>query len=211
MSDDNVKDFRKLCNVLKVLVNLAKDSWGKSLDLNGKPIGKTARDTNDFIVDKTTWAEKGLKDEITKNWSTYRLCLKPFRLPPLKRKKDFVPLLKFKCDLNGSSRYLSLRVIMCRKVEEKTDEKIMERLKGLGIRFETADTTHNYCHVQLFSLSSREKVPEEDPCIPTEAGCPVSLLTCMIVSFYGMKTWTKYFTEIHLEQRHMSTMKQFFC
>jgi len=190
--------------VLEVLADLAKNSWGNLKDLNGTEIGDDEKKINEWISNKLL-NPRALKAIISKNWNSHKLCLEQFRLPPLKKKKGFVPYLEVKCDLSGSSCSSSLRIKILHLDETK-------KMKALGIRFETGDTAHNYCHVQLFSLPGfSQKIPEEDPCIPTAAAGPLSLLICFIVSFYGLKTWSKYFTEISLEKRHKDAMKQFFC
>lgn len=189
--------------MLKVLVNLTENSWKSQRDLNGTTIGSDETKINEWRGKKFL-NSRILSKIITENWLSYQLCLEQFRLPPLKNKKGFVPYLQVKCDLSGSSCSLSLRVELYHLEKNK--------MKAIGIRFETGDIAHNFCHVQLFSLRSfSQKIPDEDPCIPTAAACPISLLICLIISLYGLKTWNRYFTDISLEKRHKDAMKQFFC
>jgi len=185
--------------------------WKKFLDLDDEEIIKSGK-ANHYEVSKNDLLNSDeLRREIQKNRRSFRLCLQPFLLPPLSRKKDFIPLLKFACDLSDSSCKLSLRVVMCRWVEVKTNGKKKKQLSGLGLRLETGDAAHNYCHAQFLSLPGcPHKMPEEDPCIPTAAASPVSLFFCMIVSFYGLKTWSKYFSTIPLDERHKKAIRQFF-
>jgi len=212
MSANNIDDFRTLCLTLSTLHGLAEDRWKEDLDVDDVPLTKSTR-MNHYEVSKNKLLDRSeLEHEIQENKNSLKLCLEPFLLPPLKRKKDFIPLLKFKCDLSGSSSTLSLRVVMCRWIEVKINGKKIRQLSGLGFRFEMGDKAHKYCHVQLISLPGcPHKVPEEFPCIQIVATCPFSLFFCLIVSFYGLKTWSTYFTKISLEKRHKEAMKQYFC
>lgn len=209
MTANAIDDFRILCLTLLTLHKLAKNRWKENLDVEDAPLTKST-ENNHYEIAKNKLLDKyELEHEIQDNKDSLKLCLEPFLLPPLKRKEDFIPLLKFKCDLSGSSNILSLRVVMCRWIEVKINGKKIRQLSGLGFRFEMGDKAHEYCHAQLISLPGcSHKVSEKFPCIPIVATCPVSLFFCMIVSFYGLKTWSKYFSEITLDKHHKKAIKQ---
>lgn len=145
-----------------------------------------------------------LRGKLQEGLETLSLDLERMYLPPLRRKSEFIPLLSFKCSFRETSPYISLRVEMYRSVQ--VEKKI--ELRGLGFRFETGDLKHKYCHVQMFGASGcPDLLPETDPCIPTTAGCPVSLFICMIVSFYGMRVWNKFFSDVPIENRHLIRLR----
>ena len=114
-------------------------------------------------------------------------------LPPLERDSKFIPILELKCDLDKSELEISFYVTLYRWFEEKA------QFEQIGFRFEGPHEgpVHNYWHVQLIhgiagisttqSLASSNSIPVKIPCIPVKARCPVSLLLCMLFSFYGDK------------------------
>lgn len=219
MPEQKVKDFNILCKALEALYTLSEKLWRNYQDLDENQLSLKTRGNHYELVSRIDLLKShDLYVKIGANSNTLQLDLKNFLLPPLKKKSEFIPLLSFKCDLNGSLPYTSLRIKLFRftKATEENNGSTVNtppkrHLKGLGFRFETGDTEHNYCHVQLISIpGSLDKLPENYPCIPTTAGCPVSLFLCMVISFYGTSIWTKYFSNIQLELRHKERLKEIF-
>lgn len=205
MPNQNVKDFKLLRNALINLAKVSQKHWNNNMNLSGDALTQKTR--KNYISSLATLHPMylgALYSRLKNGLDTLSLDLERIIMPPLRRKLEFIPLLSFKCCLGKTPPYISLRIEMYRSVQ--VEKKI--ELGGLGFRFETGDPEHKYYHVQLFGTARwPDLLPESDPCIPTTASCPVSLFICMIVSFYGVEVWKRFFSNITIEDRHTVRLK----
>ena len=208
MPDRNKQHFRSLEIVLEELHSISKSFWDKRLDLHGKELHDDTLD--DFenlnrIMYQMTLQQ--LKNQFKNASGTLHLDFNsPFYLPPLDRREKFVPILTLKCNLGVSPPQTSMRIGMLRYAKK------IGKAQGFGFRFELGESEpHDYYHFQItskpFTTGFRNRIiwmnvknefanqlpgcpdwlPEICPCIPVPANCPVTLLLCVIFSFYGKK------------------------
>ena len=117
-------------------------------------------------------------------------------LPPLSQDPKTIPILSMDCDLDESPSNVSFYIVIFRYPDDGGSIP-----SYLGFRFEgpegsgDAASRHDYWHVQIikeFKGRHGQKFPKyhnwlpvKMPCIPIKAECPVSLLICLLFSFYG--------------------------
>jgi len=126
-------------------------------------------------------------------------------LPPLTQDPKTIPILSLKCDLGESPSNVTFYIVVFRYPDNGKEQPCY-----LGFRFEGPEgcdedsSCHNYWHVQIvkeFKGRHSDKFPKyhdwlpiKMPCIPIRAECPVSLLVCLLFSFYG----NRLFDEINI-------------
>lgn len=117
-------------------------------------------------------------------------------LPPLSQDPKTIPILSLKCDLDESPTNITFYIVVFRYPDNGKEKPCY-----LGFRFEGPEgcdkdgSCHNYWHVQIIKeFKGRHEpkfpkyhdwLPVKMPCIPIKAECPVSLLVCLLFSFYG--------------------------
>lgn len=117
-------------------------------------------------------------------------------LPPLNQDPKTIPILSLKCDLDESPANVTFYIVVFRYPDNGKEIPCY-----LGFRFEgpegcdEEDSCHNYWHAQIIKEFKgrhgpkfpkyHDWLPVKMPCIPIKAECPVSLLVCLLFSFYG--------------------------
>lgn len=216
MSSGHIKDFNMMCDTLQCLLRKSKNLWKARINLSYSKLGiRTVENYNKLIGLRRPISPEELEKEVEKKRKSKKRNLqldKPFYLPPLEKDPEFIPLLFLKCDLDKSSYDISLRIEMYRYRRDNSP-----RLEGFGLRFEMHEkpSEHDYAHVQVTNEHDGAILPECPgwlpttlPCIPAKAECPVSLIFCMLISFYGKKMYNKIFpADLNIEDRCKKILK----
>lgn len=197
-----------MCQVLQRLHRFTSRQWRLRKDLGGSKLNKNTIDNfENMIYYYKRPVSIGELEKIMKE-KLGNLCLdldKPFYLPPLEENSEFIPLLSLKCNLSESPPNISLRIEMFRYlIEEKY------KLQGFGFRFETgkSGSKHDYWHVQVTKVvGGPDWIPDTVPCIPVRAKCPVSLIFCMLISFYGKGMYNKIFSGMNIDKKYKEPLK----
>jgi len=135
-----------------------------------------------------------------------------FYLPPLEKNSEFAPILILRCDYNESPPETRLMILMIRHIGDEE--------KCFGFRFEgpAIDSMHDYWHAQITTelrrRGGRQKlpgcpdwIPDEVPCIPTTAKCPVSLILCMLISLYGKRIFNEFFADLNIDPKYKKPLE----
>jgi hypothetical protein len=140
-------------------------------------------------------------------------------LPPLDQDPKVVPILLFDCDLTKTINDVTFVIVLFRFMDgSDTHESIAFRFEGPeGTNVDKS--RHNYWHMQVTNKITGRKgyqkhicqkwLPDKMPCIPIISQGPVSLLLCMLYSFYGMRMfeYIRSDTMNTLEKRHFESLK----
>lgn len=211
--------FYWACELLTTVVRQSEVLWRKCVDLDGTSLGREAWENYNFLLKRMrpTQSEE-LRSLKEKNKSDLSLDLSNgfLYLPPLFGKAKFVPILSLKCDLRSSPPDMSLRVVM---YKSESSSVAGSSLQGIGFRFEIhPNGSHDFWHVQVSSKHGDQTlprcpswIPSEIPCIPIRANSPVSLILCMLVSFYGKRVYNKLFSSINIPSEYKEPLKSILC
>lgn len=156
-----------------------------------------------------------------------------FYLPPTDRTPDFVPILFLDCDLDKSKPKIAYNIMLCRCIQIKDDAgEVHQKIERMGFRFEAphegetrpgseeseTESAHDYWHMQLIEeitgetrhpdIVCRHQFPTKIPCVPVRARCPVSLLLCMLFSFYGKDIISVIQTEDPINEKYMEPLAE---
>ena len=138
---------------------------------------------------------RNLMSDLTSCKSDFHKYGKYLYLPPIKKDANIVPILLFECNLSKSMDNISFTLILFRYLDDTgIPEKIAFRFEGPeGVA--GGHSRHNYWHMQITNeIASRDGyqkticrkwLPVKTPCTPIVCRCPVSLLLCILFSFYG--------------------------
>jgi len=190
MPRDAHKDFMIMCDLLRRLVQLSGKCWRNEMNIDQSKLTQETKDNYHALIKalypvKAEDLEKLIKENSTSNC----LSIDKFYLPPLDADKEFIPVLSLECDFGNTPPTVGLRIGMFRYCGNGT-------FRVFVFRFETGITNsnHDYCHGQFTSKPFRNvpsgwphHTPETYPCVITPAKCPVSLIFCMLISFYGKR------------------------
>jgi hypothetical protein len=115
-------------------------------------------------------------------------------MKPVEKRGWLAPILALKYNMEGELPEVRLRLGLY------VTNQQWETQEAIGFRFETpeseGDGTHNYYHAQMFhsfdkgegsspSFSQHTWFPVTQPAFALDAGNPLELLACMLVSLYG--------------------------
>jgi len=140
--------------------------------------------------------------------------------PPILDHPKTILIFSMDCDLDASPSNISFYIIVF-QYSNDTDED-----PGyLGFRFEGPEGTentisrHSYWHVQIVKefkgrhASKFPKVhkwlPVDMPCIPIRANNPISLLICLLFSFYGNQLFNE--INVSFEEEHKKPLEGILC
>lgn len=145
-------------------------------------------------------------------------------LPPLDQDPKVVPIFLFDCDFSKTTNDVTFVIVLFRFIDGS------DIRESIAFRFEGPEGTnvdlsrHNYWHMQVTNKITGRKgsqkhicqkwLPDKMPCIPIVSQCPVSLLLCMLFSFYGKKLTFEYIrpdTFDTFEERHLEQLKPIFA
>jgi hypothetical protein len=157
-----------------------------------------------------------LMSDLTHCISDFYTYGKYLYLPPIKKDENIVPILLFDCDLSKSKDEISFTLILFRFLNETgIPEKIAFRFEGPeGIA--GGLSKHNYWHMQVTNTIEsrngyqkticRKWLPVKTPCTPIVCRCPVSLLLCLLFSFYGIQMFD-FFESLDIENQYLEPLK----
>jgi len=179
--------------ILLFLDVLSNKLWKDGKTVKGNCVSNSVARSRDKIMEDVIPIGRGDFNKVIYQKIRKRLVLdNPLFLPPLDEDDEFVPALTMDWKLNSEWPDISLKVEMYRHFKE--GEFLV--LKSLGFRFEQEkpNTKHCYIHVQINKERATNNpllgcpiwIPGHIPCIPIIARCPVSLILCLLVSFYGI-------------------------
>jgi hypothetical protein len=162
-----------------------------------------------LIVTKHPTEERDL-DDIESDASRHgTVAVGQFYMPPLEGNKDFVPLLWVECDFRTTPAKASFRVGMYRFLGEGKPQ-------CFGLRFEmhAERSNHNYYHMQITPRPHTEVdcdhvdwIPGKDPHVLLPAKDPVSLILCMLVSFYGMRISETMISPMNIDKKYKQPLE----
>jgi len=209
------ESFQWICELLTVVVRQSEVLWRRWVDLSGTSLSKETRDNYDFLSNRMrpTGSEelRSLKEK-SKSSLSLDLSKEFLYLPPLLDNEKFVPILSLECNLRSSPLKMSLHVLM---YKSEPSSAFGPRLQGIGFRFEIhPDGAHDFWHVQICSKNGDQNLPgcprwmpSKIPCIPVLASNPVSLIFCMLISFYGKGICNRLFSDINVPREYRETLK----
>jgi len=136
-------------------------------------------------------------------------------LPPMDKDPKIVPIILFDCDLSTSPNDISFSLILFRfNNGSAVADCIAFRFEGP--EGEPKRSRHHYWHMQVTNeilgrngyqkIKCKDWLPVKMPCIPIVSECPVSLLLCVLFSFYGKKMY-QYLPVGVVEPRHFEPLK----
>jgi hypothetical protein len=157
-----------------------------------------------------------LMSDLTTFESHFDKSEKFFYLPRMDRDPHIVPILIFDCNLSKSVTDVSFIIILSRQIDDpKKPERIAFRFEGPEGTSENK-SEHNYWHIQLTNEIDVKKgfqkitclkwLPTKMPCIPVVGRCPVSLLLCLLFSFYGRQMF-KYINKSKIKEEYYTDLK----
>jgi len=211
MPRDARKDFMIMCDVLRRLAQLSGKCWRNKMDIDKSKLTQETKDNYESLtIHKYPMKAEDLERLIKQSPNGDCLRLDRFYLPPLDADKDFIPVLSLKCNFRNAPPKIGLRIGMFSYDSNKS-------LRVFGFRFESGiiDSNHDYCHGQFTKKlfedelpGMPDRMPETYPCILTPAKCPVSLIFCMLISFYGKKIQnTSVFSDLNLDSRYKEPLE----
>jgi hypothetical protein len=198
MSETNLKDLSTFGHILRWIQGLQEKHWRQGTDLRGIRIAKRTKDNYAKITNSVCFPIKAKElDSCIKECvdGNLQLTVENLFLPPLDIDGEFVPILTLTSDFSAEVPITRLCVGMFGFTNRN-------KPKVLSFRFETAhaNSNHDYCHGQLTReyTASTGKVfsglpswtPEHIPCILIPSNNPVSLIFCLLISFYGVRFYT---------------------
>lgn len=205
-----------MCDVLRRLAHLSGQCWRNERDLDHSKLAQETKDNyHRLIVRRYPMKVEELEKLIKQDSDGDCLCIDRFYLPPLDADRGFIPVLSLECDFRNAPPRICLRIGMF------SYEDGEESLQVFGFRFETgiANSNHDYCHGQYTRKPFEDnlcgwpnRAPETYPCIITPAKCPVSLIFCMLISFYGKKIrGSSVFSELNLDHKYLNPLEYLTC
>jgi len=199
------KDLEVLCQVLRQLNRFSDRLWRQKKDLQGSSLTPSARSNYDrLIIAKYPTEDKDFEDIESNASKLGKIELGQFYMPPLEGNKDFIPLLWVECDFKTSPPKAEFRVGMYRFLSGGKPQ-------CLGFRFEMHNTSsnHNYYHVQVTPRPHPEVdcdyadwIPDEIPCVLLPAKNAVSLVLCMLISFYGRRISEQMISQMNIDKKY---------
>jgi hypothetical protein len=200
---ESYKDLETLGHILQRIHKLQEKYWADGRDLRGKPLPRISRDYHDDVATIVCHpiTLKDLDGLIKKSVrGNLQLNVGNLFMPPLDLDKSFVPVLSLECDYGCSP--VTMRLCVGMFSFDQNHKPIV-----FAVRFETAhfSSNHDFHHGQFTreferksgasngSSRTRKHVfaslpgwtPKHIPCIPVPADTPISLIICMLISFYG--------------------------
>lgn len=213
MNGSAQKDFVWVCNLLKEIHIKSNNKWSTFKNLSGSKLDSPTLDNFSNVKEfKNPMKYEELEYLIKNAQESKNLSLhlnKNLYLPPLEYNSEFIPILFLDCDLNKSDPDVSFKINLFRSIIEENTIK----LQYFGVRFEIhgPESPHGYYHFQVTHAHSPgcpDWVPNTLPCIPIRCKCPVSLLLCMLISFYGKGMFNKLFRgDMNIDKNYTECLK----
>lgn len=217
MTDEETKHFKTLCKILISLDTFSKDAWKKIIE-NPTDENKLTIENIKFLnIPRYPLQSKRLKELAHgKTDQKYIFLNTPwFYLPPLRGDDlQFIPILYLDFDLRNSPPIISYRISLLKIY----DSNMTINPKGFGYRFEMGHecSSHEYCHAQITidtmgigqPLPSLPPwLPEQTPCFPMPARCPISLFLCLIICLYGKQLAREIISEVDVAKEYLEPVK----
>jgi hypothetical protein len=140
--------------------------------------------------------------------------------PPIPHHEKTILIFSMDCDLHTTPDNISFYIIVFHYSND-----VEEDPSYLGFRFEGPEGTpkaasrHNYWHMQIVKefkgrhASKFPKIhkwlPEDMPCIPIKANSAVTLLICLLFSFYGNEIFKE--IEVSFDEEHKKQLDGILC
>jgi len=217
MAYDEIKCFKTLCRILISLEEFSKESWNNLKDNPREEYEIAIENIKVFNDIRYPLESKRLMEQAhSKTGSPYVFLNRPwFYLPPLYGDdRHFIPILYLDFDVRNEPHIISYRLSMLSvyNPDMKWDPK------GFGFRFEIGrdNSSHAYCHVQITTDTmgwgkplhpSLSWIPEQTPCFPLPAICPISLFLSLIVGLYGKHLATKIISDVDIAKEYLEPLK----
>ena len=219
------KDFKIFLQILQRINKIQKASWRNGVNLCKENVGEVTNRNYQTIISglfspiEDQELDKVIGDSLR---NSMQISIGNLFLPPLAQNKDFIPVLSLNCDFSSSPIYMRLCVGMFSFSDDG-------ELQLLAFRFELnqPNSNHDYCHGQFTRAFSKEKnspsirrveevtpvfdslpnwMPESTPCMVVPAKCPVSLLFCLLISFYG-KSISNFISDLNIDGTYFETFE----
>ena len=217
MSQGSRKELEILGQVFQRIHRFQEKYWRDGLDLSGSSVSQATMENYQSISAVVCYPIKTKElDEIIKaarEDGNLQLEVGNLFLPPLDLNKEFIPILSVNCDYRTTPPSMRLCVGMF-----SLDKK--RELEVFSFRFETGNSpsNHDYCHAQFVRRFRREGdgvsfsslpdwVPETYPCILVPANNPISLIFCMLLSFYGKNAWQRMLSDLNIDGKYFATFR----
>jgi len=207
---DRQKDIKILCQVLRQLNRLSGVHWDTQKDLEGSDLTLDARQNYaKLIVSKHPMKEKDFEGFEQQVASSGVIKLGKFYLPPLDSDKEFIPLLWAEGDFKKEPPAVGFRIGMYRFPKGR-------RPQVFGFRFEMHDgkSNHDYFHVQVTSephpeidCDSTDWGPDHIPCVLVPANNVVSLVFCILISFYGRRISEQMISHLNIDGKYKEPLQ----
>jgi len=219
--DEKSKQFIPICRILKAVDKYSKKEWKLIKENPPEEYKETIKIHNFLIASKPPLRSERLLESAHESIRNPYIFLEDpwFYLPPLTGDDlNFVPILHIDCDFRENPTLISYRIGMIH-IKDVDTNPIPE---CFGIRYEIGvpGSSHAYCHSQItlnpFVLGGPPLpslplyLPEQTPCFPLLARCPVSLLLAVLVSLYGRIKGHEIISDIELAQEYTDLINQVF-
>ena len=217
MSYDKIKCFQTLCKILISLEEFSRESWNTLKDNPREGYELAIENIKVFNDIRYPLESERLKEKAhSKTGSPYIFLNRPwFYLPPLYGDdRHFIPILYLDFDVRKEPHIINYRISMLSAYEPsmKWDPK------GVGYRFEIGRdrSSHAFCHAQITVDTmdwgkplhpSLFWIPEQTPCFPLPAKCPISLFLSLIVSLYGKHLSMKIISDADIAKEYLEPLK----
>jgi hypothetical protein len=217
-----VKDFDVMCDVLCRLLHLSDWAWRNEKYLSGNCLKPNTRATYERLkranVVPLTLEELELLIEEARKTKARPLYFKNrFYLPPLEENSEHIAVLSLDSNLAPSQRCISFRVEMY----SFRDASGGDAMRAVGFRFELGKprSKHGYYHVQFTTEKNAKEgrrplpdcplwMPTSEPCLIVPARSPVSLVFCIMVSYYGnISKINSLISNLNIEDRHKEVLQ----
>jgi hypothetical protein len=204
-SQNKSSDLQTIGRILQRIHELQEKHWLEGKDLRGKKLPKASRDNYDYFASSFCQpiALRSLDGLIVESVTRHKsLEVENLLMPPLDLDKKFIPVLSLECHPGTKTSPFSMRICVGMFSFVQNRQPVL-----FGIRFESAhfNSNHNFCHGQFtreFEYNSHKLdgagapkriqikslpdwMPKHIPCVMVPAENPVSLVLCMLISFYG--------------------------
>ena len=207
-----LKDLQALGQVLRQLNQFSSNLWRAEKDFRGSALIEDAKSNYESLITRRyPIKDADLEEIIEKSYQDGKITLGDrFYLPPLEGNKEFIALLFLDCDFKKDPPKVDLRVGMYRFTRESGV------LQGFGFRFEMHDhsSNHNYYHVQITTQPHKKLaheyvswIPEELPCVLLPATNPVSLVFCILISFYGRRISERMISPMNIDRKYKEPLQ----
>jgi hypothetical protein len=210
------KDLEILGQILKRIHNIQEKYWSENLDLSGSKLPRISRDNYEFVATnicppiRTEVLASKIKACTDGNT---QLIIGNLFMPPLDLDKEFVPVLSIMCDPRSSNMRLCVGMF---SFTQKHSPLVF------AFRFETAHlgSNHDYHHGQFTRTWTYERenrrvtnvstlpgwMPQHIPCVILPSKSSVSLMICMLISFYGERL-QKHISDLNIDGKYLEAFE----